>query len=325
MDLLRLLADGREHSGEALANELAVTRAAVWKQVQQLTHWGLEVEATPGRGYRLARPLDLLDAPSLCKALPGMAGDRLRTLVVADEIESTNQALLAVDDLPPGRFDVCLAEFQTRGRGRRGREWLAPFGSGICLSLNWCFEEAPPQLAALSLAVGVAIRRALAACGVHGTGLKWPNDILVGLRKLGGVLVELRFEAAGPAYAVVGVGLNTSLHESSRTAILETGLEVTSLHELGLDAPPGRTELAAALVGSLAMALDQFEREGFAPFAEEWRAADALRARPARVQRGEEVLEGTARGIDPDGALLLEVDGRISRFVSGEVSVRPAA
>jgi len=325
LEVLRLLADGREHSGEALAASLSISRAAVWKHVQQLEQWGLEVSAVAGRGYRLARPIDLLDERTLLAGLPALARDRLRRLTLADEIDSTNEALLHGDALPPGRLDACLAEFQSRGRGRRGREWLAPFGSGLCLSVNWCFAEAPQQLSALSLAAGVAVRRALARHGIADVTLKWPNDILHDGRKLGGILCELRAEVAGPAYVVVGIGLNVSLSDAARQAIAATGLPPTALADLGLPTLPSRSALAATLIGQLALSLAEFEQSGFAPFRDEWRAADALAARPVRLQHGDQVLDGVARGIDDDGALVLETSGRIERIVSGEVTVRPAA
>lgn len=325
LELLRRLADGREHSGEALAVALEVSRAAVWKQVRRLEDWGLEIEAVPGRGYRLTRPVSLLDDLALREALPAAAAARLRTLTVAAELASTNDALLAVNDLPPGRFDACLAEYQSRGRGRRGREWVAPFGCGLCLSVNWSFAEVPPRVSALSLAIGVGIVRALAACDVTGVRLKWPNDVLHGGRKLGGILLELRAEAAGPAYVVVGVGLNVSLPPAARAAIGQGGLEPVGLDQLGLASMPARTQLAARLIGQLVRALGEFGQRGFAPFAREWRAADALAAQPARVLHGEQSIEGIARGIDDDGAFVLEVAGRRQRFVSGEVSLRPVS
>ena len=323
-EVVRRLADGREHSGESLAAALEVSRAAVWKHVQQLGQWGLEVEAVAGRGYRLRTPLDLLDPEAVLEALPTLARERLRSLSVVEETASTNEALLAVNDLPPGRLDACLAEFQTSGRGRRGRSWIAPFGSGICLSVGWCFAEAPPQLSALSLAAGVGTRRALAQCGVEGTTLKWPNDVLHEGRKLGGILCELRAETAGPAYAVVGIGLNVALPPGAREAIVADGLQPVSLADLA-GSVPSRSRLAGALVGQVALALEEFGRAGFAPFHEEWQAADALRSRPVRVHRAGRSTEGTARGIDADGALLFDTGGRVERVISGEVTVRPAA
>jgi len=322
IEVLRLLADGREHSGEALAESLGISRAAVWKHVQQLEQWGIEVRAVAGRGYQLAQPVDLLDQQVLVGALPGLARERLRHLTLADEIDSTNERLRSVEDLPAGQFDACLAEFQSRGRGRRGREWVAPFGSGICLSVSWCFAEAPPQLSALSLAAGVAVRRALAQKGMSGIELKWPNDLLHQGRKLGGILCELRAEAAGPTYAVVGIGLNVALPAAARSVIESTGLVPASLADLGLQSLPSRSELAALLVGQLALTFIEFEQAGFAPFHEEWCRADALLARPVRLQHGDQAADGIARGIDGDGALLFESARGVERVVSGEVTVR---
>jgi len=324
-DVLRLLADGAEHSGEALAAALGVSRAAIWKQVQQLEQWGIAVEASAGRGYRLARPMDLLDECQLRAALPQVVRDRLRTLTVADELVSTNETLLAAPPLAPGRMDACLAEFQSQGRGRRGRSWIAPYGAGLCLSLSWSFRDTPPQLSALSLAVGVGVLRALDSLGIAGVRLKWPNDLLYDLRKLGGVLIELRAEAGGPAYVVIGLGLNVALPPEARVAIGAAGLPVASLDELCPACLPSRSLLAAAVIGQLERVLAEFELAGFAPFAAEWRAADALAARPARVESGDTRLEGLACGIDLDGALLLEVDGTLRRIVAGDVSLRPAA
>jgi BirA family biotin operon repressor/biotin-[acetyl-CoA-carboxylase] ligase len=323
LEVLRQLADGGEHSGESLAATLQVSRAAVWKHVQQLGQWGIEVEAVAGRGYRLRTALDLLDAEAVLAALPSIARDRLRSLSLLEETGSTNEVLVAVQDTPPGCFDACLAEFQTSGRGRRGRAWIAPFGSGICLSLGWCFAEAPPQLSALSLAAGVGVRRALAQCGVAGIGLKWPNDLLHEGRKLGGILCELRAEAAGPAYAVVGVGLNVALPPAACEDIMAQGLQPVSVADLTMDLPP-RSRLAGTLIGQLALALEEFGRAGFAPFHEEWQAADTLRSCAVRVERAGRSKEGVARGIDADGALLFDTHGGLERVVSGEVTVRPA-
>jgi BirA family biotin operon repressor/biotin-[acetyl-CoA-carboxylase] ligase len=322
--LLRLLADGAEHSGEDLARTLEVSRAAVWKHVQQLGEWGLEVEAVPGRGYRLGQPIDLLDEARLRAHLPGIATDRLRDLTLALELDSTNSTLVARGSVPAGLFDACLAEFQSSGRGRRGRAWIAPLGSGLCLSLSWTFPETPSQLSALSLAAGVAIVRALRAAGFADVGLKWPNDILLGGGKLGGVLIEIRAEAGGPVYAVIGVGLNVRLPSAARAAIEATGLAPASLADAAGDRLPSRSELAASLIGHLVAALVEFEVRGLEAFAAEWANADALCGRPARVVMGGTIVEGVGRGVDADGALLLESDGGIRRFFSGDVSLRPA-
>jgi BirA family biotin operon repressor/biotin-[acetyl-CoA-carboxylase] ligase len=265
---------------------------------------------------------DLLDADTIRSALPEWPRRRLRLLEVHEELDSTSNRLLAVTDLPPGRFDACLAEFQTAGRGRRGRRWLAPRASGLCLSVNWTFDEPPSALGALSLAAGVAVLRALGRLGARGLALKWPNDVVHEGRKLGGVLVDLRGEAAGPAYVVVGVGVNVKLPSAAMAEIAALGPGATDLAALGVQA--SRNGLAAALIAELALMLEEFGARGIAAFADEWRAADSLANRRVRVLQGGEVLEGLARGVDADGALLVEAPGGERRVLSGEVSVRSA-
>ncbi len=321
IELLRLLADGAWHSGEELAARLSVSRAAVWKRLQQLDEWGIAAEALQGRGYRLAAPVDLLDADDLQARLPQDARARLRRLEVYESLESTNDRLLTVEDLQPGRFDACLAEFQIAGRGRRGRSWVAPFASGLCLSVGWSYRDAPAALSALSLATGVAVLRALARLGIAGFALKWPNDIVRADRKLGGILIDLRGEAAGPAYVVVGVGINVQLPAATRAQLAKEGVDAVDLASLG--APPSRNALAAALITELSAALGEYGARGLAAFAEEWQAADALAGRTVAVLQGGQTLEGRARGVDADGALLLDVAGVPRRIHSGEVSVRP--
>jgi BirA family biotin operon repressor/biotin-[acetyl-CoA-carboxylase] ligase len=318
--MLRLLADGEVHSGEELAAALAVSRAAVWKQLQQLGDWGIALEARPGVGYRLAAPLDLLEDSRIRARLPQICAERLRNLEVREELESTSNRLLEVDDLPPGRFDACLAEFQSAGRGRRGRRWVAPFASGLCLSVSWSYRDAPTAFGALSLAAGVAVLRALRGLGFADLALKWPNDVVHRDGKLGGILVDLRGEAAGPAYVVVGVGINLRLPQAVRDGLRAEGADAIDLASLG--ALPVRSAAASAVIGELALALLEFGARGMTAFAEEWRSADTLAGRPVRVIQGDRSLEGVACGVDTDGALLVEVEGARHRISSGEVSVR---
>ena len=320
IELLRLLADGARHSGEELAAALSISRAAVWKRLQQLEEWGIACEATPGSGYRLESALDLLDTGAIQGRLPSAARERLRNLEVHAELESTNDRLLAANDLPAVRFDACLAEFQSAGRGRRGRRWVAPFASGLCLSVNWNYRDAPATLSALSLAVGVAARRALKRLGFPGLSLKWPNDIVHAGDKLGGILIDLRGEAAGPAYFVVGIGINVRLPTSVRDGLRAEGVEATDLASLG--EVPSRNEVAAVMIAELTAALVEFGGRGLAAFTDEWQEADALIGRPVRVLQGGQHLDGLARGVDGDGALMLETDGVRRRILSGDVSVR---
>lgn len=320
--LLQRIADGEFHSGEGLARELGVSRTAVWKAVRALEDLGIDVHAVPKRGYRLPQAVELLDAATIGKALHAASRARVRRLETPLLIESTNSQLLAVEDLPVGHADVCVAEMQSAGRGRRGRSWLAPFGTSICLSLSWQFPEAPRQLSALSLVIGVAVLRALRALGAAQLGLKWPNDLLVAGRKLGGILIELRAESGGPAYVVIGIGINFRLSPPMRRELAAQEVEAADLQDAAPGRTLGRNRTVAALLDRLLEALVEFERGGLDSFAPEWRSADALAATPARVFVGERAFQGIARGIDADGALLLETPGQLMRFTSGEVTVR---
>ena len=249
----------------------------------------------------------------------------MRKLEVLAEVESTNSRLFAVTDLPMDRADVCIAEFQSAGRGRRGRSWTAPYGSGVCLSLSWQFPETPRHIGALSLATGVGVLRALREQGVGAIGLKWPNDILSGGRKLGGILIELRAETAGPAYVVLGIGLNFRLSVQAQRAIQASGVTAVDLAGIGALSTTGRNMLAAAIINRLVEVLAEFQQQGFRPFMNEWRDADALSGEAIRVLVGEQTQRGIARGIDADGALMLETPTGLMRFVSGEISVRAGA
>ena len=319
--LLVLLADGQLHSGEWLAKELTVSRAAVWKGVARLRNLGLAVQAMPRQGYRLSAPVELLDSRRICAQIGSRSSGRLRNLELLFEVDSTNTRLLAAAPPPCGGADVCLSELQHAGRGRRGRRWIAPFGSGVALSLAWTFRDGAHALPALSLAVGVAVARATRRAGAEGVMLKWPNDIYFRDRKIGGVLIELRAEASGPAHVVIGVGINVTLPAPARREIEAGGARVAAVAD-ACGAAPSRNLVAGAILDELLSMLAQFEREGFAAFKDAWSELDALSGRPARVLLADMAIAGTARGVDQDGALLLETGNRVQRFVSGEVSLR---
>ncbi len=323
--LIALLADGEFHSGERLARSLGVSRTAIWKHLQSFGDLGLELHRVSNRGYRLVQPIDLLDKVTIERRIPARSRRKLRSLEILLHTDSTNSRLLTVVDLPGGKADVCIAEQQSAGRGRRGRAWVAPFGCGLYLSLSWLFPEPPRQLSALSLAVGVAVLRALEKLGARGIRVKWPNDVLVGDRKLGGILCELRAEAGGPAYVVIGIGLNARLTAAARRTIAATGVEAADLTEAMATKRAGRNEVAAAIIDQLITALEAFQQAGLQSFVNEWRDADALHGVTVRVAVGDVVHPGIARGIDADGALMLETPAGLLRFISGEVSLRPEA
>jgi BirA family transcriptional regulator, biotin operon repressor / biotin---[acetyl-CoA-carboxylase] ligase len=318
--LIARLADGEVHSGADLGRELRAGDSRLRRTIQRLKSLGVEIGALRGRGYRLPEPLELLDAARIREAL-GEHGASVRRLEVLLEVDSTNSRLLAASAPPTGLADVCLCEIQSAGRGRRGRLWVSPFGASIAMSLAWTFRDGARVKPALSLAVGVAISRALDRAGARGVCLKWPNDVWLADRKIGGVLVELKAEADGAAQVVIGIGLNLRLSPEARRAIEAGGVQVAALQD-ACPAPLSRNILAAALLEELLSMLGGFEADGFEPFRREWLALDALGGRAARVLLAQGGLAGIARGVDVDGALLLESGGQLHRFVSGEVSLR---
>lgn len=331
MQLLQRLAAARASeerkprfvSGAALADELAVTRSAVWKAVVSLRERGTEIEAITHRGYRLVRPATPLSTAGVLAHLPADIRARLRNGQCLTETTSTNSALLEQGAPPPGQFDFLTAEYQSAGRGRLGRSWLAPPGGGICLSWSWCFEGIGERPGALSLATGVAVLRALQALGLAGVRLKWPNDLVTAGGKLGGILIEMRSEAAGPLHVVVGLGLNVSLGTAMREFIHAGGNRAADLAELAGGDPPARETLVAALLEHNVRLLEDFGQAGFASVREAYLAAEALHDLPVRITGGgSRIVAGIARGVDIDGALLVEHDGERHRIVAGEVSVR---
>lgn len=325
MALLRALAAGDTLSGEALGRELGISRAAVWKAVRRLVALGVEIEAVPGRGYRLAPPLTLLDEQAVRAALPTEIAARIRVLEVLADTDSTNLRVLAADR-SVGELVACLAEHQTAGRGRRGRHWLAPPGGGICLSVGGRLPAAPSDYAALPTAVGVACAAALESLGVTALGLKWPNDLLLEGEKLGGILIELRGESQGPATIAVGVGLNVRLGAAARARIATAGgLPPADLASRSGGPLPDRNMLAAALIAAIAVCIERAAGGLSDEILAGWLQRDVLRGRRVRIEDAGPEKIGIARGIDRSGALLIEgANGLQERVTAGEVSVRPA-
>lgn len=318
-DLLVALADGGMVSGAQLAERAGVTRAAIWKQVEALRARGVPVESRGTAGYCLPWPVQLLDLPTLRDLLPGELASRLGTLELHWEIDSTSSEIQRRQaDLAD--LSMVLAEMQSAGRGRRGRAWLSPPGLNVYLSCLKRFDGGFAALSGLSLAVGVIVMRTLAALGIDGAGLKWPNDVLSDRGKLAGILVELGGEYQGPCAAIIGVGLNVRL-----TAALheQAGQPVNDLATLAGRAPD-RNRVAAALIAALAEGLEQFERDGFAAFVNEYARHDLLRGKPLRVQGSQAMLEGVGAGVDARGALLLQADDGLHRIDSADVTVRRA-
>lgn len=317
--VLALLADGEFHSGDELGNLLGISRAAVWKRLQKMEALGITVESVKGKGYRIAGGLDLI-SPSRLDGLidPGTA-QLIRRIDVLTQTTSTNDiALREAENGEPGY--VCVAEQQTRGKGRRGRPWVSPFASSLYVSVVWEFSGGAAALEGLSLAAGVAVESTLAKAGVPGLRLKWPNDVLYGDCKLGGILIEMVGDAAGACQVVVGIGINVALPDQVATTIDQpfTDLHTVSGKRLC------RTTLLALLLNELMPMLADFERKKFAAYRDRWLQLDAFKGKEVFLQLGASTEVGIASGVDESGALLLSTVAGLKKFSGGEVSLREA-
>ena len=313
-------------SGDRLARESGTSRAAVWKRIDALRAAGVAIDARPGSGYALARPLELLDAGRIGAGLPDEASRALDGLAVAWTVDSTNAELLR-QSAPARGARVLLAERQTGGRGRRGRSWASPLAGNLYGSVLRTFGRGLAGIGGLGIAAGVAAAEALCGLG-YPVGLKWPNDLVVvsgdrggPLRKLGGLLVEGGGEHAGPVRAVVGIGINVRMPAAAAATIDQPW---TDLAALDPDAA-SRNTLATALLAVLLPALARFDRDGLAPFLPRFAACDVLAGRAVVVEAGDRRFTGTAAGIAADGGLRVRLDAGGDRVVhAGEVSVRAA-
>lgn len=318
--LLRLLADGKFRSGEGLCRELGCSRAELRARLQAMDALGMRVIAVRGRGIRLAEPVDLIRKDALA-GLPFH-------VELLDECESTNTVLVErarnARDAEALHASAIVCERQNAGRGRRGAQWHSAIGASLTFSVLWRFRCGASGLSGLSLAAGVAVVRALGRFGAAGIRVKWPNDILLDrsgeTAKLGGILIELAGDASGPCVAVIGIGLNLNLSPRARDAI---GVPAADTAQAGIRA--SRSVLLAALLGELGAVLEQFSREGFAAFRDEWMHHHAYQGRRVALRLANQAIaEGEALGVAADGALEMRVAGDVRQFHSGELSLRPA-
>ena len=315
--LLWLLADGEHHSGQELGDALGISRTAVWKQLQKLQQWGVPLETQRGYGYIIPGGLDLLDEAAIKVGLTTEARGYLASLAVLAETDSTNSWLLR-DNAASGA--VCLAERQLAGRGRRGRAWVSPFARNIYVSVMWRFEGGAGVLEGLSLAVGVAITRALEKLGFEDIALKWPNDVLCEGDKLAGILLEMSGDPAGECQVVVGVGLNVNMPEASD--IDQPWVDLARMAAARGMAPPARSLVVAELLNEIFPLLAGFHRAGFSHWRDAWLARAVGLNQWVNLQTASQQVSGRFIGVDHAGALCLETAKGEQVFHGGEVSLR---
>lgn len=312
LTLISILADAEFHSGEQLGERLGMSRAAINKHIQTLRDWGVDVFTVPGKGYSLPEPIQLLDEEQIARQIEH---GRVTVLPV---IDSTNQYLLdRLSELQSG--DACVAEYQQAGRGRRGRKWFSPFGSNLYLSMYWRLEQGPAAAIGLSLVIGIVIAEVLQSLGADKVRVKWPNDLYLQDRKLSGILVELTGKTGDAAQIVSGAGINLMMRRVESDVVNQGWI---SLQEAGISID--RNTLAACLIKELRTGFKLFENEGLAPYLTRWEKLDNFINRPVKLIIGDKEIFGISRGIDAQGALLLEQDGMVKPWIGGEISLRSA-
>ena len=312
--VVQALADGRSIGHDALARECGIDGKTLGEALDRLAALGVAPIAERG-AISLPKPVDLLDADRIRRDVPRLGREAVHVRFAAGSTNTVLAERLRAGVRAP---ELCAAEIQTAGRGRGGRRWISGLGQSLVLSVSWRFDAHLDGLSGLSLAAGVALVEALAAGGYDGVMLKWPNDLVVDDRKLAGILVEASRPGSGAAACVIGVGFNLDLAPADSGRIDQPWTDFA--REFGR--VPARSTLASRAANALLDACEQYRVHGFGPVVARWRERDALHGRPVRVMSGGAPVDGTARGIDGDGALLVEHSAGVIRCESGEVSVR---
>jgi len=320
--LIKALANGDFVSGQDIAKELDISRAAISTNVKALVNMGLDVFSVTGKGYRLAKPLQLLSQQTILQIMADNrsknSGQSPPKIEVQSSIDSTNNYLMSRLSEPLAQGQVCLAEYQSAGRGRRGRQWISPFGSQVYLSMYWYLEQGLSAAMGLSLVSALAVSDAvLSVTGIQ-VQLKWPNDIYIDGVKLAGILIDLEGQALEPSHSVIGIGLNLNMPAQAAEKIDQRWTDLQSHSETDID----RNMLSAQLIYCLQARLIQYQSEGLASMLDEWHAHDIYINKRVKLLTGERVTKGVCKGINNQGALLLEVDGVIKPIYGGEVSLR---
>lgn len=307
--ILDLLKGGDFVSGEALASDVGISRAAINKQVDTLLQHGVEIYSVKGKGYKLATPLALVDESRLIDKCPNRC-------FYFDDIDSTNAFMLKhAAELQSG--DICISEYQSAGRGRRGRTWVSPYGSHLYCSLFWRLSQGMNQAMGLSLVIACSLAKVLESMGVEGVGLKWPNDVYLNEKKLAGVLIEMSGQADSECNLVIGIGINLAMPQNGAELIDQPWSDLRSIGDL-----PDKTELSLMLQRQIFEDLSLFESEGLKAFSERWKSNDLFMGKNVRLHLGENIKEGICCGIDNQGAVLIEHDGEIHSYIGGEISLR---
>jgi BirA family biotin operon repressor/biotin-[acetyl-CoA-carboxylase] ligase len=305
-------------SGAQLAEQLKISRAAIWARIEELRSLHYEIEAGPHFGYRLVNSPDVLHADDLLARL-GKTKVIGRDIRVFEQTTSTNDVIekLARDGVKEGV--VVFAESQTRGRGRLGRKWISPARKGLWFSILLRPNLRPQETTQLTVASATALRRAIFSETNLQSEIKWPNDLLIGGKKVAGILTELSAEVDRVKHVILGIGLDVNLDTDEFPAELKkiaTSLKIESGEKIS------RAELAAAILRELDFDYARICAGKFSAIADEWEEHCATIGKNVIVQIGDRKIRGRAESLDDDGALRLRTEhGRLERIIGGDVTL----
>lgn len=325
-EILKLLADGKFHSGEKLASVLDVSRTSIWKMIPKIQELGLELHSVKGKGYKLVEPLNLLEHKSIVQHIPAKLKDQILDLNIFQSIDSTSSYVMDLAQngklaLSGKKVFVCLAEQQTAGKGRRGRTWVSPYGHNLYFTIAREFNTGISELEGLSLVVALAITRVLVRNQIQDLGIKWPNDILWQGKKLAGILLEISGDPTGLSQVLIGIGLNISSNPDAMSEVDQDWVDIKTIS----GKIPDRNKLVAELLIEINKVIGEFEEKGFASFKNEWDKIDALRNKEVELKTHSNQstgILGVVLGVNSQGALLLKTKDGEEIFHGGELSPR---
>lgn len=321
--LVRALNDGKPHAPDGLATRLGVPRSSIIHGIERLRSMDIEIIDTRGEGcYRLTRRLDLLDAKAIFQAIHERTRAVINAIEILPEVDSTSAYLMRAGAAGAAAGQVCLAERQTEGRGRRGRTWVSPFAANIYMSLLSRFERSIIKPGRLTTGIGVALAEALTSLGATEIALKWPNDVLWRQKKLGGVLVERAGDAGGEPYFVIGIGLNIRMPDRHAPKIDQPWTDLSIVMN---GAAPSRNTVAARLLEAAIAELGLLEEDRAEDLERKWRIYDCNLGQPVELHTPQGCERGVAMGIDAAGRLLMSCGDTVRAFTCGEVSLRSGA
>jgi len=314
--LIKRLAEGGFISGELLGQKLGVSRAAISNHIKALTTMGLDVYRVTGKGYKLAQPLNLLECNQIKTHLDNLQCKNI--VEVHTIIDSTNSYLLRKIPHQIKAGQVCIAEYQQKGRGRRGRTWQSPFASHLYLSLYHPLEAGMSDAMGLSLVVALALSDTLQLFTHANVQLKWPNDVYIQGKKIAGILLELEGQAEGLSHCVIGIGLNIQMPTSSGAKIEQPWTDLQQHSDKVID----RNLLTAHLIYYLNKRLLDHQKWGLTVMLPEWHKKDYFLHKAVKIITGQHQVNGIYKGVNEQGGLILQTTNKEKIVYGGEVTLR---